>query len=739
MNRKNNSYIVQSKNDNLISKSSSGGMFAELAKYVLVQNGVVFGCAMERLEEGFDVKHIYIEKEENLYKLQGSKYVQSNLGNTIKQAKEFLDQGRFVLFSGTPCQIAGLKAYLRKDYDNLLTVDLSCTGTPSLKIFNDYIKFLENKYKQKIINFEFRNKEKMGWSCGNAIITLENSKQKIIYNNTSAYLNLFINKKLQDSKCQNCKYSGLKRISDITVADAWGIEIEYPELLKNKFNKNKGISLVLINSEKANNIFNLIQNNVISEKININRLTKYNNPLQTRQQKDIEKKYINEWKINGYQGLDKLFKKELGWKYYYHILKNHTPKFIKNIIKYCTHKIKVDCLLITAYMWPNYGSLLAAYCLEKTINRFGYSTKHIHYGNTFCYSPNFGHFFRKSHLSLTKLCVSKKDFTKLNNHTNTYILGSDNLLNLKANKFDFVTQCLLKFSDINKKHLMISGSIGEWDGSTKTEEEHNYIKQLLARFDYLSTREEHGKEVFKNIYNCNADWINDPVFYLEKEDYLELIKDVKENYSNKIMQYILYPTEKTNEIVKYFKEKTNKEIIKFDGNDNVKCFSRHKGKLVENWLSAIINSDLIITDSFHCVAFSLIFNKPFVCIKNTHATVRFTSLFKRLGINIPLIENIEDLEKVSLDYDKNQVNNQLSNIREFALSKIEAALLKPKKVTEEMMEQEKEFQQLNTKFIKNSTPWYKKNKLFYLGIIVPFVIPFIRIKRDLKTTNAKNS
>ena len=338
-------YIVQIKSFKILKKSSSGGMFAELAKYILSQNGVVFGCAMERVQDGFEVKHIYIEKEEDLYKLQGSKYVQSNLGNTIKQAKEFLDQGRFVLFSGTPCQIAGLKTYLREDYDNLLTVDLSCTGTPSLKLFNDYIKFLENKYRQTIINFEFRNKEKMGWACGNALITFKNGKQKILHYSTSSYMNLFINKKIQDAKCQNCKYIGLNRVSDITIADAWGIEIEYPELLKNKFDKNKGISLVLINSEKADKVFNLIQNNIIYEKININRLTKYNNPLQTHQLKDVEKKYIDEYKSNGYEGLNNLFIKELSWKYYYCSLKNHTPKFIKNFIKlFMKRNKKVVCL-----------------------------------------------------------------------------------------------------------------------------------------------------------------------------------------------------------------------------------------------------------------------------------------------------------------------------------------------------------------------------------------------------------
>jgi len=731
----NNSYIIQSKNNDLISKSSSGGMFAELAKYVLSRNGVVFGCAMERVEDGFDVKHIYIEKEDDLYKLQGSKYVQSNLGNTIKQAKDFLEQGRLVLFSGTPCQITGLKAYLKHDCENLLTVDLSCTGTPSLKIFNSYIEFLEKKYKQKIINFEFRNKMKMGWSCGNALITFADGKQKIIYNGTSAYLNLFINKKIQSFVCQTCKYSGLIRVSDITIADAWGIDIEYPNLLKTKFKKDKGISLILINSPKCQLIIEQLSNNLIIEKVNIKNLIKYNNPLQNSQIKKIEAKYLNEYKINGYNGLNDLFIKELGWKYYYNILKNYTPKFIKDIIKLFLNKqANVDCLLMTLYYISNYGSLLTAYALQKIINDIGYSTKLIHYGNI----KGFGLRFIKKHLKLTNRCINNKDFIKLNKTSNMFIVGSDNLLNLDTNPWGEVIRNLFNFTNINKKRIMISGSIGSWNGSTKSEGEHIYIKQLLNRFDYLSTREEHGREVFKNIFECESDWINDPVFYLKKEDYIDLIKEVKENYNNKIMYYILYPTENTNSIVKYYEQRTGKEMIKFAGNQNVKFFSKNRGKNVEDWLSAIINSDLIITDSFHCAAFSLIFNKPFVCIKNPHATVRFTSLFKKLGIDIPLIENVKELENTNLDYNKEQVNKELANIRELALSKIEFVLAKSKIITDKMQEQEKEFQKLNKMYLKKSDIWYKKNKLFYLGIIVPFIIPFIRLKRDLKIRNAKN-
>ena len=716
-------FIIQSKNNDLIKKSSSGGMFAELAKFVLSQNGVVFGCSMERVEDGFDVKHIYIENEKDLYKLQGSKYVQSRIGNTIKEAKEFLDKGRFVLYSGTPCQIAGLKAYLKQDYANLLTVDLSCTGTPSLEIFNSFIKFLEKKFGQKIIKFEFRNKECMGWSCGNALITFENGKQKILYNNVTSYLYLFINKKLQNRSCQECKYTGLERISDITVADAWGVEKEYPELLKSKFDKNRGISLVIANNNKAYSLLNKIQNNLIIKEININKMVKYNNPLNKITQNKEDLTFLNAYKNDKYYGIEKLFRKNLGKKYYYYILKNHTPRFIKNIIKLFKPK-QEDFLLMTLYWLSNYGSLLTAYALYKTLVNFGYKGRLIHYGNF----RGYGKVFIKKHLPLTKRCLKQNDFSKLNNITSRFILGSDNLINLDTNPLLFVAQCLFNFTMNDKKRLMISGSIGAWDGSTQDKQEHNYIKYLLNRFDYISTREEHGKQVFEKEYDVQADWINDPVFYLKKDDFIELTKNIKEDYSNKIMQYVLYPTSETKKIVEYTKKNMGLDTIKFDGNDNVKYFSNSKNKSVENWLKAILESKLVITDSFHCVAFCLIFNKDFVCIKNTHATVRFLSLFKRLGIQIPLIETVKDLQSADLSYNKDVVNKSLNDIREFALAKIQEYLLKPNKI----IIPNPEMEEYNRTFIKNNEVWYKKNRLFYFGIIVPFVIPIKRLWADLK-------
>lgn len=713
--------ISQSIHNDLIKKSSSGGMFAELAKFVLSKNGVVFGCTMERVEDGFDVKHIYIENEKDLYKLQGSKYVQSRIGNTIKEAKEFLDNGRFVLYSGTPCQIAGLKAYLKQDYDNLLTVDLSCTGTPSIEIFNSFIKNLEKKYKQKIINFEFRNKEHMGWSCGNALITFENGKQKILYNNVTSYLYLFINKKLQNKSCQNCKYTGLERISDITLADAWGIEKEYPELVKNKFNINNGLSLVIINTDNAEQVIKQLSD-IIIENIDINRLAKYNNPLVS-QNNIFDSTYLTEYKKFDYKGIEDLFKQKLGKKYYYYILKNHTPQFIKNIIKFFKPK-QEDFLLMTLYCLSNYGSLLTAYALYETLANLGYKGRLIHYGNF----SGYGKSFIKKYLPLTKRCLNRNDFSKLKNITDTFILGSDNLINLAVSDLDWVARNLFNFVSDNKKQIMISGSIGGWDGTTQNNQEHNYIKYLLNKFNSISTREEHGKDVFEKVYDVQADWINDPVFYLKKDDFIELTRNIKEDYSNKIMQYVLYPTAETEKIVDYTKKRMGLDTIKFDGNDNVKYFSNNKNKSVENWLKAILDSKLVITDSFHCVAFCLIFNKDFVCIKNTHATVRFLSLFKRLGIQIPLIETVKDLQSADLSYNKDVVNKSLNDIREFALVKIQEYLLKPNKITIPNPEME----EYNKAFIKNNEVWYKKNRLFYFGIIVPFVIPIKRLWADLK-------
>lgn len=139
--------------------SSSGGAFVEIAKFILARKGVVFGVALDKNTEA---RHIYVENEKELEKLQGSKYVQSIVGDSFASTKNFLLQGRVVLFSGTPCQIAGLRNYLRKNYDNLYTIDLVCHGVPSPRVFNDYKMYIQRKIKEPIHDVKFRCK-KSSW------------------------------------------------------------------------------------------------------------------------------------------------------------------------------------------------------------------------------------------------------------------------------------------------------------------------------------------------------------------------------------------------------------------------------------------------------------------------------------------------------------------------------------------------------------------------------------------------
>lgn len=723
-------YAVSSKNTELSQKSSSGGMFAELAKSVLSNDGVVFGCAMEKFDDKFVINHISVENEQDLYKLQGSKYVQSDIENSYLEAKKYLEENREVLFSGTPCQIAGLKSFLNKDYDNLLTVDLSCTGVPNQSLFNDYVKFLENKHNCQIYDFYFRNKKYNGWACNGYVFVDNKNKIHIEKGVNSSYHTLFLTNKITRKSCQTCKFSGMERISDITIADCWGIDDSYPFLLKENggiFDKNDGISLTLVNSEKGQIFCEKISEKIIKHEVNVEKLKQYNRPLRKRELNNTTE-YLEEYKNNGYDGLNKLFKKNFGFnKMFYYSIMSYIPRFIKNMYKILFSKKHYDCLLMTGYGLTNYGSLLTVYALSKCMSNLGYTNRIIHYVNIYGFCKK----FVEKYLNLTDLCINSNDYRKLNKLTNTFILGSDNLINLSTNSFQYVSNCLFNYTFADKKRIMISGSIGSWDGKLKSDEQKQYIKFLLNRFDYVSTREEHGKSVFENEYGVSADWINDPVFYIDKSEYEKLAEksDLKFN-KDTVMSYVLYPNEKTNEIKHHLLNSGDYDEISFDGNENVKFFGNEKADSVEDWLYSVINSKLIVTDSFHCVCFALIFNKPFICLRNSHATVRFTSLFKRLGIDRKLIESVDDLKEYDLNYDFETVNNSIKDIKEFALKNIIASMSKQKQDVQ--IEEEKKFSDSNKKYISDVDVWYKKNKLFYYAIIKGIVVPIRRLISDFR-------
>ncbi|MFQ7522830.1 MAG: Coenzyme F420 hydrogenase/dehydrogenase, beta subunit C-terminal domain [Terrisporobacter sp.] len=246
-------YACKNKNNQEREKSSSGGVFTLLCKETINNGGVVFGAAFDK---EFNVRHTYAETLDECIKFRGSKYVQSKIDNTYKKAKEFLEEGKIVLFSGTQCQIKGLNLYLRKKYNNLITVDIICHGVPSPKVFKSYINKLEKENNSRISDIRFRDKVK-GWKEFSFTVKFTNGN---IYSKTlrqDMYMKGFLSNLYLRPSCYTCTAKNYTSGSDISLADYWGVENKHPEI-----NDDIGISLVLLNSKKGQDIFNQISNRI---------------------------------------------------------------------------------------------------------------------------------------------------------------------------------------------------------------------------------------------------------------------------------------------------------------------------------------------------------------------------------------------------------------------------------------------------------------------------------------------
>ncbi|MFZ5986466.1 MAG: Coenzyme F420 hydrogenase/dehydrogenase, beta subunit C-terminal domain [Bacillota bacterium] len=236
-------------------KSTSGGVFTGIAQYVISKNGTVFGA---RFDDEFKVIHAEANSLEELKHFRGSKYVQSYIGDIYKIVKERLKYEQLVLFTGTPCQNAGLKQYLGNKYENLITVDFVCHGVPSPLVFKDYIGYIRKTINNDISNIQFRYK-KPSWTVFSMKIDFLTHQSYIADAFTDPYLIGFLNDYFSRECCHNCKFTNLNRPSDITIADFWG----YISDDKKFRNDEKGISLVVINSPNGSHIFNEIKGSYI--------------------------------------------------------------------------------------------------------------------------------------------------------------------------------------------------------------------------------------------------------------------------------------------------------------------------------------------------------------------------------------------------------------------------------------------------------------------------------------------
>jgi coenzyme F420-reducing hydrogenase beta subunit len=259
------------KDSKTLFNSASGGAFVGIAQYILEIGGVVYGSAYE---DDFNVKQIRVDKAEHLIKLQSSKYTSSDTADTYSSVKKDLHKGLTVLYSGTGCQIAGLRSFLGREYDRLFTIDVICHGVTSQVIFRKYINWLQQKViKDKIIQYNFRSKV-TGWGLDYTIKTKTKTKTKTISCNRDPYYFHFLKGDMYRECCYECKYARKKRISDFTIGDFWGIE-----KVNRKFYSSEGVSCILVNTPKAERLHQKISSKFYEFKTTFNDVAKENHNL----------------------------------------------------------------------------------------------------------------------------------------------------------------------------------------------------------------------------------------------------------------------------------------------------------------------------------------------------------------------------------------------------------------------------------------------------------------------------
>ena len=249
-------YAVINKDDNIRRKSSSGGVFWELVKYVIEREGIVFGaCYNERME----VIHDSAITLEECSKFRGSKYVRSNINGSYEKVEKYLKQDKYVLFTGTPCQVNGLLNFLQKDYKKLITCNIICHANPSPKVFKNYIKEKENEKNKKIVNVEFRSKEN-GWRKQIPILYYQDGTKE----EENIFHKAFSTELINRPSCYKCKFANNPMVGDFTIGDFWGVE----EFLKS-MDDNKGTSILFVNNDKGKETFKDIKDNFKYEEITV--------------------------------------------------------------------------------------------------------------------------------------------------------------------------------------------------------------------------------------------------------------------------------------------------------------------------------------------------------------------------------------------------------------------------------------------------------------------------------------
>ncbi len=660
-------YSAMAQND-VRRQSSAGGMFSVLAEGFIEKGGYVCGAVLDSGD--MEIRHKIADNTNDIIPMRKAKYAQSNIGMLYRDIKKLLDDEKNVMFTGTPCQVAGLYAFLEKDYDNLYTVDVVCNGVPSQKLLKTYVEEISllpsvstDDEPPKPVHVFFRNKKRPGIASNHSIrIQFDNGRE---YEGTlrddDPFEHAYHDRLALRKSCSDCAFCEFPRQGDLSIGDFWDISEIEPGM-----SDRLGTSLVFVNNPKGRQLYDSIRHRLFKRKlmkiktddIKKNRLSALNpaNPMRER--------FMN-------------------------LLRSHS---LADSVRMVT-KSQYDVGLAVNFYATNFGGAMTHYALYHVLEDLGYSTLMIERPQTAKNIDKVTDAYGKIHLaplypsySVSKTYSNKDEMRRhLNNKCDMFVVGSDKLFNYnlytaleKYTSLDWVSD--------SKKKIAYSASFGRTYGNPQV---HSELAFFLRRFDYFSCREDSGVRTAKEIYGVeNADWVLDPVFLCDMKHYQTLINRCKRKTPEKLISaYILDPSEEKAYFVRYFMDKYEAESEVFSEYQRPKPYYAPLGDLyktplsTEERLQSIANCDFFVTDSFHGMCFAILMKKPFVAIVNeTRGASRFFSLAKMLGIEDRLITDLSDFDMTRfdepIDYDK--VYTLLNTERERCLRWLKDALAAPK-------------------------------------------------------------
>ena len=647
-------YAVWNRQDEARLSSSSGGVFRVLAEDVLADGGVVYGAA-------FDVhnrlRHVRAESADALVPLTGSKYVQSEIGTAFCQVRADLKNGRRVLFTGTPCQVTDLYAFLGGDDANLLTADVLCHGVPSPAVFERYLESLGVGEKCRI---EFRNKDN-GWKKYEVVVG-DRVHETFRAN---AYMKGFLSNLYLRPSCASCRFVGCRRPGDLTLGDFWGAGN-----FRKRYDDDKGTSLVLLNSPKARSIFQTLQDKFsLAEQVPSDSAVPFNPSLVHASKPDARRAaFFDDFEAGKSW-------EELAASY----ITTEKPPRRKTGILNLQHT-------------NNFGACLVAYALQTAIERCGSKAQVINYrpekkarlfSGAFrrerAAGRNFEK-FRRRFLNLTRVCRNMDDLSELNASLDSFVVGSDQVWRFRY-VYRFLQEYLLAFAAPSKTLFSYAASFGTdfWEGNDQATE---IMREKLLRFNRVSVREESGIVICREAFGSEAVRVLDPTLLLSAADYAPIIKESQLKLPGRyVAKMILDETpEAAAEVERLAKEKGGEVVDIYGSRKKIGGKEAMLCRPVGDWLKLLQNADYVVTDSFHCVCFSLIFEKQFICVVNPERGIsRLDSLLGIFGLRDRLIDSLKGFRPDGRETDYRQIERLLQEERKKAYRYLSDCLSQPGK------------------------------------------------------------